>query len=189
MGLFGHKTPKGDDPRWFPMKIMGEAQSYIHTKNVRKGHERELGERLTPYKDMLRHVEMAYEIIVYPYNTEIKKQPGELSPHRTYPDLEAYYGVETKEKIADAKAHPGEDVQENPHRGPITLNLAERDLLVMLTQPRGLPCDPDKLTYRYADLDEPDTEHPRAKWQREMKEYQKGYHHLRRFDKPTKEKR
>lgn len=86
MGLFGNKTPKGDDPVWFPIKIMGEAQSYIHTQNVRKGYERELGERLTPYKGMLRHVEMAYEIIAYPYITEIKERPGELSPHRAYTD-------------------------------------------------------------------------------------------------------
>jgi len=166
------------------MRIMGEALSYIHTKNVRKGYERELGERLMPYKDMLRHVEMAYEIVVYPRTLQHRL----MTPYHEYADLEGYYGVETKEKIADAKAHPGEDIEENPHRAPITLNLAERDLLVMLTHPRGLPCDPDKMVYRYSDLDGPETEHPRAKYQREGKEYKKGLEHLRRFRKPAKER-
>jgi hypothetical protein len=188
MGLFGNTTPKGDDPIWFPIKIMGEAQALIHTKKIRKDYERDLGERLTPYKDMLRHVEMAYEIIAYPQilHRESNRPEATLSPHPKYTDLAAYYGVETKEKIADGKAHPGEDVQENPHQGTITLNRAERDLLVMLTYPRGLPCDPEKVTYRYADLAEAETEDPRAKWQREMKDYLKGYQHLRRFRKPTK---
>jgi hypothetical protein len=185
MGLFGNKTPKGDDPLWFPIKIMGEAQSLIHTKNVRKGYERELGERLTPYKDMLNHVEMAYEMIAY---SNIKGRHRLMSPHPEYANLEAYYGAETAEKIADAKAHPGEDVEDNPHRAPITLNLAERDLLVILTHPRGLACDPNKMTYRFADLDELETEHPRAKWQREVGEHKKGYEHLRRFPSPKEER-
>jgi hypothetical protein len=173
------------------MKIMGEAQSYIHTKNIRKGYERELGERLTPYQDLLKHVEMAYEIVAYPQlmHRESFHPEATLSPHPKYTDLEAYYGVETKEKIADAKNHRGEDANENPHRAPITLSLAERDLLVMLTYPRGLPCDPEKLTYRYTDLDKEDTEHPRAKWRRQCREILQSYEHLRRFQHPANVKR
>jgi len=54
MGLFGSNTPKGDDPLWYPMKILGEAQALIHTKNVRVGYEQELADRLTPYRGMLK---------------------------------------------------------------------------------------------------------------------------------------
>src|SRR4051795_6685159 len=66
MGLFGNYTPKGDNPTYFPIKTMQALQYLIGTREYKKGHEKELGERGAPYKGTLKRVEMAYEVLAYP---------------------------------------------------------------------------------------------------------------------------
>ncbi len=151
MGLRGNSMPpipenlkhyafEMENRIWHPAKIMGDAQALTATKNRRTGHERELAERLTPYKDVLRRVEMAYEITSYPA----------IRSH--YIQLERMYGITLSEKVFEAGEYPYQDASENPHRAPVVLDTAEMKLFGKLTQERGLPFDPQKREYRYTDV-------------------------------------
>ena len=134
MGLYGDYTPKGEDPAWYPTKIMTEAQSLAGMKDYKTGHEKDLGARLAPHKKNLRNVEMAYEIIAYPL---LKSSE---------------YGLEVASAVRDAQANPNVDIEENPHRAPVTLDDAELKLLGIISQARGVPFNPEKRVYKYNDL-------------------------------------
>jgi len=134
MGLFGKYAPKGENPASYPLAVLSEAQYLAGMKDFKTGPEKDLGERLAPHRKMLKNVEMAYQIITYPILEDTE------------------YGSATRELIRDAQTRPNVDINEHPHRKPIALSLAERKLLGMLTEDRGLPFDPKKEVYAYTDL-------------------------------------
>lgn len=133
MGLFGSYTPKGEDPIWFPIQLMSEAQFLVGTRKYKKGHEKPLADRLTPHDETIRKVQLAYEVIAYP---ALERSP---------------YSMALRELITDAEENPGRDIAENPHRGPITLNDEQMAVLAVLTTDRGLPFSPEKRVYSFTE--------------------------------------
>jgi hypothetical protein len=134
MELFGTYTPRGENPIGYPLRVFSEAQHLIAMRDYKAGYDRDLGNRLAPYKDMLSHVSMAYEIIAYPKLADTQ------------------YGSATRELVRDAQAHPHREPDQHPHRAPVTLNRAEQKLLGIITAERGLPIDPQQQVYSYTDL-------------------------------------
>lgn len=133
-GLFGRATPQGENPTWYPRQVMSQLQSDLAMRAYRNRQDTALAEKLTAWKESLHKVEMAYEIMAYPRL------------------IGSGYELAVAEGIRDAIAHPNQETKEHPHRAPIELNTEEVSVLGKLTQARGLPCDPDKRVYRYAEL-------------------------------------
>jgi hypothetical protein len=133
-GLFDPATPQGENPTWYPIQVMSQLQSDLAMRAYRNRQDTARAEKLTAWKESLHKVEMAYEIIAYPRL------------------IGSGYDMAVAEGIADAIAHPNQETKEHPHRAPIELNTEEVSVLGKLTQARGLPFDPDKRVYRYAEL-------------------------------------
>jgi hypothetical protein len=119
---------------YWPIKLMSELEFDLQMKAYREGRIQR-GEK-SPEKKSIEKVRMAYEIIAYPQLDQ---------------DAPGFHG-DLGNRISDALEHPGIDTEEHPNRAPIALNDAEVRTLSRLTQAMELPFDPDKHTYRYADL-------------------------------------
>lgn len=132
-GLFGSRTPKGEDPTWYPIQVMSEMQHDLAMRAYRNTQDKTLAEKLTAWKESIGKVEMAYEI-------------------SAFPRLERDYSLEVRDKIRDAQEHPNTDAQEYPHRAPIKLNSEELSTLGKIARARGLSFDAEKRIYRYSEL-------------------------------------
>jgi hypothetical protein len=133
-GLFKHHTPKGADPKWYPLDAMSDLLEYISIKAEQEGQEEYSAEKLAAWEKSVRKLKMAYEIIACPYL--------DYPPYVKIIEL----------SVRDAQNHPNINSREYPHRAPIELNAEEQSILSKLTLGRGLPFDPKKRVYRYSSL-------------------------------------
>jgi hypothetical protein len=141
-GLYDRETPdlvypfstEKVEPVAYPLIVMGDLQFDLAKGAYHNRHNQPLADKLTAWKDSIQRVEMAYEILAYPR-------------------LETLAGtMPVKDAIRDALEHPNQDIEEHPHRAPIELSDEELKILGKLTQVRGLPFDPNKRVYQYAEL-------------------------------------
>jgi hypothetical protein len=149
-GLFDAHTPPGRDPAVFPMDALDHLRSDVAMKARRTSrYNRRLADQLESWKTSINKVNMAYEIIVYPFLDVAEQNFAQApfkDPHASDPSAER---LRITEGIRDAQVNPNQDLDEYPHRGPITLTPLETYLLGRLTQTRGLPFNPQKRDYHY----------------------------------------
>lgn len=151
-GVFDTHTPPGRDPTVFPMDVLAHLQSDVGMKADRLSRQNErLAGQLESWRRSINKVSMAYEITVYPFldiaERNFAKDPLK-DPAATSPHMEE---MRINEGIRDAQEHPGQDLDEHPHRGPIELTPLEVSLLGRMTQVRGLPFSPQKRVFRYTE--------------------------------------
>jgi len=124
--LFTPYTPKGEDPTWYPLEVMHELQGRLDSKAQQAGQDTARAEKLDSWKNGIQKLQMAYEIIAFPYFDNITRGHAEI------------------ELVWDAL--------KGDHNAPIELNDEERSILGRLTLARGLPFDLEKRAYRYSEL-------------------------------------
>jgi hypothetical protein len=127
-------TPDKTERAVLPIEIMSHMKYLIGMREYESGHEKELGEKLAPYRQSIQKLEMAYEIIAY----DLLQQTGNA--------------LSTNELIRDAQMYPNKDVQEHPNRAPIELNDEELRILGSLAKIMELPLNPEKHVYSYLEL-------------------------------------
>ena len=127
-------TPDKAERAVLPIEIMSHMKYLIGMREYKSGHEKELGEKLAPYRQSIQKLEMAYEIIAY----DLLQQTGNA--------------LSTNELIRDAQMYPNKDVQEHPNRAPIELNDEELRILGSLAKIMELPLNPEKHVYSYLEL-------------------------------------
>jgi hypothetical protein len=127
-------TPDKAERAVLPIEIMSHMKYLIGMRKYKSGHEKELGEKLAPYRQSIQKLEMAYEIIAY----DLLQQTGNA--------------LSTNELIRDAQMYPNKDIQEYPNRAPIELNDEELRILGSLAKIMELPLNPEKRVYSYLEL-------------------------------------
>ena len=138
------ETPPREDPAFWPVKVLNELHAMIverddfapNARNVWGVSIRELGERFAPFKEHIRQVKTAYEILAYPHC----KSAG------------------SREVI---EAELAQDQWSN-ERDQVELNDAEFAILSRLAAAKNLPFDPEKRVYHYDEVfhPSPDIEPP-----------------------------
>ena len=138
------ETPPREDPAFWPVKVLNELHSMIverddfapNARNVWGVSIREVGERFAPYKEHIRKVRTAYEILAYPHC----KSQG------------------SRDVI---EAQLAQDQKSN-ERDQVELNDAELAILSKLTAAKNLPFNPEKRVYQYDEVfhPSPDIEPP-----------------------------
>jgi hypothetical protein len=126
-GLFTPYMPKGEDPTWYPLDVMHELQGHLDRKAQQSGQDTARAEKFASWKESIQKLQMAYEIIAFPHFEELT---------RGYAVMELAW----------------DSLQKGPNNAPGELNDEERSILGRLTVARGLPFDPEKRAYRYAEL-------------------------------------
>jgi hypothetical protein len=152
-GLFDAYTPPGREPTVFPMDVLDHLRYDVATKARRiSRYNRRLADQLQSWKTSINRINMVYEIIVYPF-LDVAQQTFVQSPFKD-PDAPSPSAERLRiaEGIRDAQDHPDKNLDEFPHRGPITLTPLETYLLGRVAQTRGLPFDPQKRAYHYLEL-------------------------------------
>ena len=138
------ETPSREDPAFWPVKVLNELHAMIverddfapNARNVWGVSIREVGERFAPYKEHIRQVRTAYEILAYPHC----KSAG------------------SREVI---EAELAQDQWSN-ERDQVELNDAELAILSRLAAAKNLPFNPEKRVYQYDEVfhPSPDIEPP-----------------------------
>ena len=143
--VFGRlsETPPIEDPAFWPIRVLNELNYMIVERehategpNVWGVNPRELGERFAPFKEHIRNIKTAYEILAYPHC----KSQG------------------SREVI---EAELAQDQMSN-ERDQVELNDAELAILSKLTAAKNLPFNPEKRVYQYDEVfhPSPDLEPP-----------------------------
>ncbi len=144
--VFGRlsETPPTEDPAFWPVRVLNELNYMIVNRedatpgalNVWGVPAREMGERFAPFKEHIRKVRTAYEILAYPHC----KSQG------------------SREVI---EAQLAQDQMSN-ERDQVELNDAELAILSKLTAARNFPFNPEKRVYQYDEVfhPSPDIEPP-----------------------------
>jgi hypothetical protein len=144
MVVFDQLDTPQEDLNFKPIQLLNQLQRELSMRAFREKHDALLIEKLTAWKKSVQKVEMAYEIIAYPFL---------LNEHIATPSFQSHSRVqELRETITDAFVHPNIDIEVHPNRAPIELNEEEAKILHKLNQAMELPIDPDKRIYRYSDL-------------------------------------
>ena len=137
------ETPPREDPAFWPVRVLNELNYMIVERdhaiegpNVWGVNPRELGERFAPYKEHIRNVKTAYEILAYPHC----KSAG------------------SREVIEGELAQD----QWSNERDQVELNDAELAILSRLAAAKNLPFNPEKRVYQYDEVfhPSPDIEPP-----------------------------
>jgi len=137
------ETPLSEDPAFWPVRVLNELNYFIVERdhatdrpNVWGVNARELGERFAPYKEHIRKVKTAYEILAYPHC----KSQG------------------SREVIEGELARD----QHSFERDQVELNDAELAILSRLAAAKNLPFNPEKRVYQYDEVfhPSPDIEPP-----------------------------
>jgi hypothetical protein len=115
------------------LETMSQLQYLIGMRQYKTGQDKEISEKMAPFKKSLQKIEMAYEIIAYPLLEEID-------------------GLRISEAVRDAQEHPNKNLEEYPHRAPFELNDEERGILGALARTTDVPHDPKKRVYSYTEL-------------------------------------
>jgi len=110
-GLFTHDTPKGEDPKWYPLEAISDLLEDISIRAEQQGRNKAGAEELVVWEESIRKLKMAYEIIVCPYL--------DYPPYLHIIEL----------SVRDAQNHPNINSRENPRRAPIELNDEEQSVL------------------------------------------------------------
>jgi hypothetical protein len=124
----------GEDSAARPLPLMDELEHDLQMRPSWERQDRARAEQLTAWKQSVKKVSMAFEILAY--------------PHLEDPRLRG----SVRKRMLDARAYPDINTHDHPHRAPIELNDEEVRALSMLTQVVELPFDPKKRVYQYSDL-------------------------------------
>jgi len=138
------ETPPREDPAFWPVKVLNELHAMIverddfapNARNVWGVSIREVGERFAPFKEHIRNVKTAYEILAY--------------PHCKY--------AGSREVIEGELAQD----QHSNERSQVELNDTELTILSGLAAAKNLPFNPEKRVYQYDEVfhPSPDIEPP-----------------------------
>ena len=138
------ETPPREDPAFWPVKVLNELHAMIverddfapNARNVWGVSIREVGERFAPFKEHIRNVKTAYEILAY--------------PHCKY--------AGSREVIEGELAQD----QHSNERSQVELNDGELAILSGLATAKNLPFNPEKRVYQYDEVfhPSPDIEPP-----------------------------
>ena len=133
-----------EDPAFWPVKVLNELHAMIverddfapNARNVWGVSIREVGERFAPFKEHIRNVKTAYEILAY--------------PHCKY--------AGSREVIEGELAQD----QHSNERSQVELNDTELTILSGLAAAKNLPFNPEKRVYQYDEVfhPSPDIEPP-----------------------------
>ena len=131
------ETPPTEDPAFWPVRVLNELNYMIVNRdeatpgvlNVWGVPAREVGERFAPFKEHIRNVKTAYEILAFPHC----KDRG------------------SREVI---EAELAQDQWSN-ERDKVELNDPELAILSRLTAARKLPFNPEKRVYHYDEVFNP----------------------------------
>jgi hypothetical protein len=116
------------------LETMSNLQYLIAMQQYNTGQAKAVGEKLAPFGDSIKKLEMAYEIVAYPLLEKTRD------------------GAAIREGVQDAQEHPNKDPEEHLHRAPFKLNDEEMRVLGQLARATGLPHDPEKHAYTYTEL-------------------------------------
>ena len=138
------ETPPTEDPAFWPVRVLNELNYMIvnredatpNTPNIWGVSAREVGERFAPFKEHIRNVKTAYEILAYPHC----KSAG------------------SREVIEGELAQD----QHSNERSQVELNDGELAILSSLAAAKNLPFNPEKRVYQYDEVfhPSPDIEPP-----------------------------
>jgi len=138
------ETPPTEDPAFWPVRVLNELNYMIvnredatpNTPNIWGVSAREVGERFAPFKEHIRNVKTAYEILAYPHC----KSAG------------------SREVIEGELAQD----QHSNERSQVELNDGELAILSSLAAAKNLPFNPEKRVYHYDEVfhPSPDIEPP-----------------------------
>ena len=151
------ETPPREDPAFWPVKVLNELHAMIverddfapNARNVWGVSIREVGERFAPYKEHIRQVRTAYEMLAYPHC----KSAG------------------SREVIEGQLAWD----QHAFERDQVELTDQELAILNRLAAAKNIPFDPEKRVYQYdevfypsSDIEPPLTGSAYMKWLNEQ---------------------
>ena len=141
-------TPAGEDPAFWPVRVLNELNYHIVNKDQEGMGERSqaIAERFAPLKETVQNVTTAYEILAY--------------PHCKY--------IGSREIIEEQLRMK----QEREEREAVELNDAELRVVGRLAAARKIPLNPDKRRYNFSEVFNPPQEIEKAlnasdfiKWQ------------------------
>jgi hypothetical protein len=137
--VFGRlsETPPREDPAFWPVRVLNELNDMIvnredaapDSRNAWGVPVREMGERFAPFKEHIRNVKTAYEILAYPHC----KSAG------------------SREVIEGELAQD----QHSFERDQVELNDAELAILSRLAVAKNIPFNPEKRVYQYDEVFHP----------------------------------
>jgi hypothetical protein len=151
------ETPLGEDPAFWPVRVLNELNYMILERdhatdrpNVWGVNAREVGERFAPFKEHIRKVKTAYEILAFPHCKDWGSRvviEGELARD-----------------------------QQSFERDQVELNDAELAILSRLAAAKNIPFNPEKRVYHYDEVFHPSPDIPPTldgaeyfKWLREQR--------------------